>query len=307
MAKQALEGSRLNAFAMNPRDITITGFDTDADPSDPTFDERALTLLRRDDKDMMALIASVEAVGVLQPVLVTKDGDVVKALVGRRRVFAARCVNEQRLRDKREPLKIPVFAPVKGNEAELFARVIAENMNRVDDPPLVVGAKVARLVGFFDGKDESKGIEQAASVLGMTGASVRNYLALNRLAAPVRKLVDDGKLAYTAAVQLAALSREEQVDAANKLVSEGKGTVEGAKRERQKRTKGADAATSIPMTRLRAIVRLAQEDGDRCHLPADALKVLRAVVGDINPTSVKGLMELINRVDAGERATPKGE
>jgi hypothetical protein len=44
MPKQALDGTRINAFGMEPKDLVIVGFDTDDGPEHPLWDERVKQL-----------------------------------------------------------------------------------------------------------------------------------------------------------------------------------------------------------------------------------------------------------------------
>jgi ParB family chromosome partitioning protein len=292
---------RVDAYKVDPADLVIVGLDTEAtkaDLDDPTYDRERVKLLDASDETMIALSENIARVGVIEPVIVRKDGDVLKVLVGRRRVFAARMANKRLAEAGQPTVMVPILAR-RGNEGDLYGVVISENELRVDDPPSVKASKVARYMNFLGGESAAN-LAAAATIFGVTTQTIRNYLSFSDLAAPVRALVDEGKLTATAAIQLAPLPKGEQAETAAEMVKEGKTTVENARTKRVRKTQGDDAATRPSLKVVRAVVRLATEQAGTHDLDSDAVRVLRWVLGELSTTSIKGLTELVNRAESGE-------
>ena len=122
MSKQALNGRRLNAFGMDPMDLTVIGHDTEDGPDHPLYDERVK--LPIDD----AMVMNIASLGVREPIIVRKNGDAVEVVDGRRRVLHARVANEL-LAKKGEPL-ITVPAMLAKGDACLMEQV-AISLNEI--------------------------------------------------------------------------------------------------------------------------------------------------------------------------------
>jgi ParB family chromosome partitioning protein len=292
---------RMDAYKCDPHDLIIVGLDTDAtaaDLNDPTYDAERVKLLDENDPTMVALAENIARVGVIEPVIVRKDGETLKVLVGRRRVFAARMANARLLNAGQPTVMVPILAR-RGNEDDLYGVVISENELRVDDPPSVKASKVARYLAFAGG-ESAESIAAAATIFGCTTQTIRNYLTFADLAAPVRALVDDGKLTATAAIQLAPLPKGEQATTAAEMVAEGKTTVENARTKRVRKTKGDDAATRPSLKVVRAVVRLAVEQAGTHDLDDAQVQVLRWVLGELSTSRIRGLTALVNRAESGE-------
>lgn len=226
---QALNGKRLNAFGMFPEDLTIVGLDTDDGPEHPAYDERIHLPLSE------PFVLNVERFGVLEDVLVRKNGPRVEVLVGRQRVRAQREVNARRAKLGLEPRRIRVNIRQAASDAEVVAVIVSENEHRRQDDPIVRAKKAARIISF--GGNE----EDVALAFGITKPHAKNLLGLLDLDTAVQKLISSGELKWSAAIQLRDLTRKEQVVEAKKLVTAGAG-VEEARRQRQVRNRGESAS-----------------------------------------------------------------
>ena len=169
-----------------------------------------------------AMIASVIRLGILEPVLITKDGDDnVIVLAGRQRRAAAIEANKRLKKEGQPEISVPCIWK-RGDDGKLFEISVSENEVRSGDSPLERAKKMQRLVDF--GRDEA----QVAVVFGCTVATVKNHLALLECAPAVKKAVESGQVSATVATKLSKMSREEQETTLEKMVAEG--LVRGKKR-----------------------------------------------------------------------------
>jgi ParB-like chromosome segregation protein Spo0J len=261
MAKrgQAMEGKRLNAFSVNPDDLVIPGLDTDdTDDSHPLCNKERNELPL--DKDQLR---NVMRFGILEPVLVRKNGPRFEVEAGRQRVKYAREANRL-LKDmpkeelianklKTEPILVPVMAPRRDDDTEALQVMAIENSNRVDDSVMGQARMAKRLI------DRGQGEADLMVVFGKSRSHVKNLLTLAELDDRVQKAVGGEKLAYTAALELKDLTRDEQWAKAQELIAAGGGVTE-AKRQRKVRkakkngSNGDDTfGKRVPVTTLRKI------------------------------------------------------
>lgn len=207
MTKSAIDAKRLNAFAMDPDDVIIIGLDTKDGPEHPLYDERVKLPVDQ------PLVLNIKHFGVIEPVVLRKNGDTAEVVDGRQRVRAAREANKQLRKIGSEPLLVPAMLR-RGPEEALAGVMISANELRRDDDFKVKLKKLERYMMMH------KTEEEAAISFGVSVQTIRNWLAVLDAAPEVRKAVFDGMLAPTAAAKLSTLAREEQVKALNDLSAE---------------------------------------------------------------------------------------
>lgn len=126
------------------------------------------------------LAESIKAQGLIQPVVVRAIGPKKYELIaGERRWRAA-----QKASLKELPALIKHV-----DEQAVPAMALIENIQREDLTPLEEADALKRLIDDFDLTHQ-----QAADAVGRSRAAVSNLLRLIDLPAPIRKLMDDGKL-----------------------------------------------------------------------------------------------------------------
>lgn len=126
------------------------------------------------------LAASIKAQGLIQPVVVRALGkDSYELIAGERRWRAA-----QRARLTEVPALVKDVA-----EAAVPAMALIENIQRQDLTPLEEADALKRLIEDFELTHQ-----QAADAVGRSRAAVSNLLRLTELPAPIKKLLDEGKL-----------------------------------------------------------------------------------------------------------------
>ncbi len=160
-----------------------------------------------DETALRELADSIKAQGVMQPILVrpVSDGR-YEIIAGERRWRAARIAGLDR---------VPVLVREVADNTAL-AMALIENIQREDLNPLEQANGIQRLISEF-------GIthEQAAGMVGRSRSAVTNLLRLLALAAPVRDLVQQGKLDMGHARALLALSGMQQIETARAIAARG--------------------------------------------------------------------------------------
>lgn len=126
------------------------------------------------------LSASIKESGVLQPILVSREGDRYRIIAGERRLRAA----------KRAGLtRVPVLVKEAVQDRDRLLLALVENVQRRDLTPLEEAEAFQQLKDQFGLTQED-----VATRVGKDRATVANALRLLKLPASVREAVDDGRL-----------------------------------------------------------------------------------------------------------------
>ena len=159
-----------------------------------------------DEDALKELAASIQAVGVLQPIIVAPSGDRFTIIAGERRYRASRLAGLD---------EIPAIVRDWDSQKRLEAALI-ENLQRDDLNPVEEAMGVRRLM------DEA-GLtqEKAAERLGKSRPAVANLLRLLTLPDSVRQMLAEGKLSAGHARALVTVDPRRQVQLANLTVQQG--------------------------------------------------------------------------------------
>ena len=159
-----------------------------------------------DEEGLKELAASIEAVGVLQPIIVAPSGDRFTIIAGERRYRASRLAGLD---------EIPAIVRDWDSQKRLEAALI-ENLQRDDLNPVEEAMGVRQLM------DEA-GLtqEKAAERLGKSRPAVANLLRLLTLPDSVKQLLAEGKLSAGHARALVTVEPRRQVQLANLTVQQG--------------------------------------------------------------------------------------
>jgi len=178
------------------RMLPIGQIDPNREQPRRSFDEAALK----------ELAASIEAVGVLQPIIVAPSGDRFTIIAGERRYRASRLAGLT---------EIPAIVRDWDSQKRLEAALI-ENLQRDDLNPVEEAMGVRQLM------DEA-GLtqEKAAERLGKSRPAVANLLRLLTLPDSVKALLAEGKLSAGHARALVTVDPRRQVQLANLTVQQG--------------------------------------------------------------------------------------
>jgi len=152
------------------------------------------------------LSRSIKESGVLQPIIVSPEGDGYRIIVGERRWRAA-----QRIGLK----KIPVLIRTMSNEKQLEASLV-ENLHREDLNPLEIALAYQKLIQKLDHTQE-----EIAQKVGKDRSSVTNYLRLLRLPQEIQDCLGEGKISMGHARALLSLEDPQtQISLCQQLIEE---------------------------------------------------------------------------------------
>lgn len=142
-----------------------------------------------DEESLESLVASLKAVGQLQPIRVRKVADKFRVVCGERRTRAARLAGLTTL-----------AAIIEGrdlSEGEVLQRQIIENCQRENLCPIEKARGITRLMEVTGWK-----IGEAAAKLGMSAGMATKLLGVLKLAEPIQQQVASGAIAVSAAYEL---------------------------------------------------------------------------------------------------------
>ena len=159
--------------------------------------------------EMNELANSVAQHGIIQPLIVRRlsgggsGEDKFEIIAGERRFRAAKMAGHA---------TVPVvIRDIADDDARLFALI--ENLQRADLNPVEQATGIAGVISTLNLTHE-----EAGRHVGMSRSAVSNLLRLLELAAPVRKLVEDGVLEMGSARALLALPQKLQLPTAKDVV-----------------------------------------------------------------------------------------
>ena len=160
-----------------------------------------------DDEALQELCDSIQALGVLQPLLVRKDGDIYQLIAGERRFRAS-----QRAGLKTVPVRV-----LDIDDQQALEMALVENLQREDLDVIEEAEGYQRLSNEFDMTQE-----QIAQRVGKARATVANLMRLLGLPVVVRREVQSGNLtAGHAKALLGVKSASDQIALAQQISKEG--------------------------------------------------------------------------------------
>ena len=255
MTRQSGLGRGLGALI--PTDVT--------DDPDATFQTVAVSSIQAnkhqprehfDEETLDSLTNSVRELGVLQPLLVRKDGDRYQLIAGERRWRAAKRAGLQ---------EVPVIVREADDMASL-EQALVENLHRQDLNALEEASAYQQLADDFE-------LTQAkiAKRVGKSRSAVANTLRLLSLPTAVQRFVSDGRLSAGHARAILGLENEAaQIGLAERIVAEDltvrdaerilKGEPVGQGDSEPEQTNGTATSTgrpkSVGVTRAPAVLEL---------------------------------------------------
>ena len=234
--------------ALIPQDNKAGSFDTirideiDPNPEQPRddFDEQALE----------SLAASIESIGLLQPIVVRPVGDRYVLVAGERRLRASKHVGLE---------SIPVVLRAESDSRTNLMEALVENLQREDLSVLEEAAAYRQLMEDFGMQHD-----EVATEVGKSRSAVTNTVRLLGLPAPIQELLVNGDL--TSGHGRALLGTDDETYAihiARRAVAEGWTVrrVEEAMRLRSTQARGASSGDPSP--RPAAIIELEERLQDK--------------------------------------------
>jgi len=177
-------------------------------PIDRLHPNRFQPRTRFDDAAIEDLAASIRIQGVIQPLVVTAEGDGYAIIAGERRWRAARKAGLD---------MVPVVVRAVADDRELLELALVENLQRSDLNPIEEAEAYAALQEKFGLSQEA-----VATRVGKARTTVTNALRLLRLPDEILDLLREGRLTAGQARPLLALEdTDEQIQLADRAVREG--------------------------------------------------------------------------------------
>lgn len=227
---------------VNPHSVLIAGLDFEAEHNDPLLDLERLPMLTPDSPGMADLVESVERNGILQEPVAEARGETLVAGFGRRRIMAARFAG------------LPTISVRVCKAGEIdWHNVVAENLDRENDPVTVKARRAGRIVrakteehllsrgidaeharGLANAAVDAElpeewetaldvahgmAVDEVATIHHVEPVTVENWLVIDGLPASVQALIDEGLISASVALELRDARNPER--AARRLASEG--------------------------------------------------------------------------------------
>ena len=165
----------------------------------------------REDAAMDELVESVRTYGILSPLLARPKGEGYELVSGHRRRLAA------------QKLGLPTV-PVLVREMtddEAVILMVDSNLQRENLLPSekAFAYKMKLEAMKHQGKATSRQVvgklesaDEVGQVNGESGRTIQRYIRLTNLVPPLLQMVDDGRIAFSPAVELSYLTRDEQAE-----------------------------------------------------------------------------------------------
>lgn len=234
MAKKAFDLARNSIYVADPAtDLALIGgitanlpaeqqgdADTGDGPDHDLWDPRLLDVISEE------FIASIDAFGVLEPILIAKIDDMAVVVDGRQRVRAARVVNLRRKARGEPAIKVEAKV-VRRPGLGLMGAMVTANEARRDDNLL---AKIEKLKRYMS---RGVSVEDASIAFAISVPTAKGWLAFDDNATDALKdAAARGTVSVTAAAEIARVKDpEKQVAALRTLeATPGKKTVVAARR-----------------------------------------------------------------------------
>lgn len=286
-SRQALPGSRLNAFSMDPQVLTIIGLDTADKSSSDHYLHDSRVYMKLDE----GLVRNVYMMGILLPVLVVKEGERILVSEGRQRVRAAREVNlrisdpEHEWYNTQPPVKVPCMAK-RGDPKKHFAITVSANENRIDDDLMTKAGKLDHLLdlGYSD--------EDAAVVFGVEEPTIKEWKKLLELAPKVQEAIKAGKIAASAAIKLYGLPIAEQEAKLAEAIAEGKVSKADLAAKRAEAKPGGPVKPKHPRPSQKMIGRLFTWAKEKNKISKDGQYVLAWANGEVPNDELATVFEI---------------
>jgi len=178
-----------------------------------------------DEASLRELSESLKTQGVLQPVIVKREGNEFILIAGERRYRAARLSGME---------NIPAVIIEGKDESDMLQMALVENLQREDLNPLELAEAFRQLM------DEAGMTQnQLASQVGKSRAAVANILRLLTLPEKIKNMIRDGQLSEGHARAILALDNTPaQIRLADRIINEKlsvRGAEESVKRVRKRK------------------------------------------------------------------------
>ncbi len=159
-----------------------------------------------DQEKIQALAESIKEHGIIQPIVVKKEGNVYRIIAGERRWRAARVAGLT---------KVPVIEREASNQ-QIVEMALIENIQREDLNPIEEANAYARLIQEYQMTQE-----KLASIVGKSRSNIANMLRLLNFSTAVQEMLSTGEITIGQARPILALAEENHASVAQIIVEKG--------------------------------------------------------------------------------------
>ena len=188
---------------LDPSTLVIVGLDVEEEGS-PLNDERSGWDV---DENM---VKNIMVYGIQQPVIVRSESGKVYVVDGRQRVKAAREAARRQDEAGEHATKVPCIE-VKADDGRVSGIMASTNAIRKDDEILSKARKAARLLDLVGSIDE------VSIAFGRSTKTIENWMKLVQADSKVHEAIASGLISPAVGIELAGKSREEQIEALDRL------------------------------------------------------------------------------------------
>lgn len=261
-------------FRIAPEKLCIPGYD-DSQEGDPYRNALPID---------PAMVLSVMALGVLEPIIVRKRPDgVLEVIAGRQRTRHAREANRRLLAEGEHP--ITVLVNIKGGRFSPEMAFIVDttlNEHRVNDPPSVKVRKAAKMAA------QGIAVLSIATAYRVEPQMVERWLQASRASMPVAIALDAGKITIATAADLSLHDELAQIDALEKLalIAPQRSAEAAVARAIVRRE---PLPGSVPKRAVRWILDAPEQ------FSADFIRGIKFVRGELTAEEVREILERVGR------------
>jgi ParB family chromosome partitioning protein len=194
MSKSAFNTRKGELFWFDPKELVLI-----TDKEHPLYDERVNLPVN----DALVRNIMFEGQGVLEPVIITKEGGSPVVVDGRQRTKAARVASDKIEAMGGKGLMVPCVYR-RGTDQNLAAIMVSTNEQRRSDSPTEKAKKANMLLNFGHTMD------QVADIFGCTKVTLKSYLDLLSLDDETRAKVETGEITKTQAAKASRLPRKQR-------------------------------------------------------------------------------------------------
>lgn len=192
-----------------------------------------------DDEKLAALAESIKQHGVVQPLIVQRDGDTYRIVAGERRWRAARLAGLD---------TVPVIVRDL-SDRQVMEVALIENLQREDLNPIEEAEAYERLISEFGMKQE-----EVASVVGKSRPAITNSIRLLSLNDEIKSRVISGEISSGHARALLSLDDQKlQLEAMQEIIDKSLSVRETERLIKQLTTPKKQKAKKVPDAEYQAI------------------------------------------------------
>jgi len=156
-----------------------------------------------DEDRLKELSESIREHGIIQPIVVKKEGNKYRIIAGERRFRAAKLLGMREV-------KVMLYKGEKDYQVALIENIQREDLNAVD-----IAEAYSELLKRYDYTQQ-----ELSEKVGKSRSDIANHLRLLQLSEKVKNFIREGVISFGQARPLTTLSEEEQNEYADRIISE---------------------------------------------------------------------------------------